>query len=59
MIDTIKLPKGFDIDDIYISHDSEYSETNEEDGQQLTNILQTVIDELLEQSNKKIKDEDI
>jgi len=52
----LKLPKDFDIDDLSISHDSEYS-GNSEDNIQLTNMLQGVIDEMLEKS-KKIKHPD-
>jgi len=59
IIDTIRLPKDFDVDDISISHDSEYSD-NQEDNGQLTSILQTVIDELVEKSNKnQVKDDDL
>jgi len=60
VVDSIKFPKDFDIDDLHISHDSDYAD-NEENNGQITSILQTVIDELIEQSNNKknIKDEDI
>jgi hypothetical protein len=59
VLDAIKLPKDFDIDDISISHDSEYAEPGEDDGRNLTSILQSVIDDLIEQSGNKIKDDDI
>jgi hypothetical protein len=60
VIDTIRLPVGFEVDDISISHDSEFGDPSEHQDQ-LTNIIQTVIDELIEENTKgkRIKEEDI
>jgi hypothetical protein len=60
VIDAIKLPSGFDIDDISVSHDSEFGDPSTHQDQ-LTNIIQTVIDELIEENTKgkRIKEEDI
>lgn len=56
IIDCIKLPKDFDVDDIQISHDSEFSEdkTSKED---LSNMIQTIIDEILNKNKKLNKDD--
>jgi hypothetical protein len=61
VIDALRLPEGFDVDDINISHDSEYGGDLSEHQGQLTNIIQTVIDELIEENTKgkRIKEEDI
>jgi hypothetical protein len=59
VIDAIRFPKDFEIDDVQIAHDSEFSDTQEENSQ-LTTILQTVIDEIMDQNNKRqFKDEDL
>jgi hypothetical protein len=60
IIDTLRIPKGTEVDDIMIIHDSEYSGKDDHQ-EQLTNILQTVIDDLIEDSTKgkRIKEEDI
>jgi hypothetical protein len=53
-IDTLKIPQGYDIDNITIQHDSEIAgndSTQEEADQHLASILQTVIDELIDQRN--------
>jgi hypothetical protein len=52
VIDTLRLPKNFDLDDLNISHDSDYSDSNEGNGH-LTQILQGVIDELIDETNQK------
>ncbi len=53
------MPKNFDIDDLSISHDSDNDE-NPQQSDQLTNMLQGVIDEMLDQTNKKdINPEDL
>ncbi len=52
----MRLPKDFDVDDISISHDSDYT-GNTEDNHQLTNILQTVIDDMMDKSKNKHPDD--
>ena len=56
VIDTIKLPKDFDIDDIQIIHDSEFSDDNNSK-EDLSNMIQGIIDELLNKKNKLNKDD--
>lgn len=58
VIDTIRLPKNFDLDDLSISHDSDYSDSNEDNGH-LTQILQGVIDEMIDENKKGPKNEDL
>jgi hypothetical protein len=60
-VDAIKLPKGYDIDDIYISHDSDFAEPSDDEtpgDHKLTSILQEVIDQILEQNNNKQNNDD-
>ncbi len=58
-VDTIKLPAGFDYDDILISHDSEMSDSDGEDSSNLTNMLKDVIDGIMEKERKNNIDDDI
>jgi hypothetical protein len=52
------MPKDFDVDDINITHDSEFS-GSEEENSQLSSILQNVIDEIMDQNKKKKHPEDL
>ncbi len=52
IIDTLRIPKNFDIDDLSISHDSDFTDPSEDNGQ-LTQILQGVIDDLIDEANHK------
>jgi hypothetical protein len=58
LVDAIKVPKNFDIDDISISHDSDYA-TGAANEEQLSNILQGVIDDLMEKTNNKVGTDDL
>ena len=50
------MPKDFDIDDIQIIHDSEFSDDNNSK-EDLSNMIQGIIDELLNKKNKQNKDD--
>ena len=58
IIDTLRIPVGAEIDDVMIIHDSEYSDASEYN-EQLASMLQTVIEDIIENPKKKIKEEDI
>ena len=57
----LKIPKGYDIDNILIQHDSELVEVGsdlEEEDQHLASLLQTVIDEMLDKPKRKTEDDE-
>jgi hypothetical protein len=57
----IKIPKGYDIDNITIQHDSELAETasdQDEGDEHLASLLRTVIEEMLDNPNKINDDDD-
>jgi hypothetical protein len=56
VVDAIKLPRDFEVDDIQISHDSEFIE-DKDNKEDLTNMIQTIIDEIMNK-NKKVDKED-
>jgi hypothetical protein len=58
IIDTLRIPVNTEIDDIMIVHDSEYSDASEYNDE-LASMLQTVIEDIIENPKKKIKEEDI
>ena len=55
-VDTIKLPKDYDVDDIQISHDSEFSE-DKNSKEDMSNMIQTIIDEIMNKNKKLNKDD--
>ena len=50
------MPKGFEIDDVSISHDSEFLEEGE-NNEMLSGIIQNLMDQLVEKK-MKVPDED-
>lgn len=44
---------------MHISHDSENADEDEKNSGQLSNIMQTVIDEVFDKNKKPINDDDI
>lgn len=57
-MDTVIFPKGFEVDDIHISNESETSEDLDSTDPQLSKMLHNIIEELIDQTNKKDKKHD-
>jgi len=57
VIDTLVLPKGYDVDDISINHNSEFSE-DIDNNEHLSNLIQNVIDEIMNKNNNKVNKDD-
>ena len=58
LIDTIVFPKGFELDDIHISNETETTDNAESNDPQLSKMLHNIIEELIDQTNKKDKHHD-
>ena len=56
VIDAIKLPKNYEVDDIQISHDSEFND-DKDNKEDLSNMIQTIIDEIMNKNKKLNKDD--
>ena len=57
----IKIPIGYDVDNITIQHDSELAETGsdlDEGDEHLASLLQTVIEEMLDNPGKTKEDDE-
>jgi hypothetical protein len=56
IIDTLRLPKDYEIDDISISYDSDLNKDKEK-SEDVSGMIQTIIDEIINKNKKLDKDD--
>lgn len=57
VIDTLKIPVNMEVDDIMLVHNSDFDDSKD-NAAQMSDFLQNVIDDLVEQNKKKIRLDD-
>jgi hypothetical protein len=56
IIDTLRLPKDYEIDDISISYDSDLNKDKDK-SEDVSGMIQTIIDEIINKNKKLDKDD--